>query len=176
MGEQAASPGILLERHNLQRQTPHAEPQIHAAPFESRLVLYFWHWSLHVVDFLSEPKMDAKDPNLVINEVCEIRNCNKCIFLENRKKKDSYLWMSNVPRGPSVKFLVENGKCTKLYKRENDSSYCLFSPHHGRAAIDGKLSERLSSTPFFWSFLRQAASPFSSQGTLHSGIFSWGFL
>lgn len=56
----------------------------------------------------SEPKMDSKDPNLVINEICETRNCNKCIYIENRKRKDTYMWIANVPRGPSAKFLVEN--------------------------------------------------------------------
>ena len=53
--------------------------------------------------------MEAKDPNLVLNEICEVKNCNKCIFFENRKRKDLYMWLSNVPNGPSAKFLVENG-------------------------------------------------------------------
>ena len=53
--------------------------------------------------------MEPKDPTLVINEICESRNCNKCLFFENKKRKDLYLWMSNVPDGPSAKFLVENG-------------------------------------------------------------------
>lgn len=57
----------------------------------------------------SEPKMESKDPTLVINEICESRNCNKCLFFENKKRKDLYLWISNVPDGPSAKFLVENG-------------------------------------------------------------------
>jgi len=56
----------------------------------------------------SEPKMESKDSTLVVNEICEVKNCNKCIFLENRKRKDLYMWLSNVPNGPSVKFLVEN--------------------------------------------------------------------
>jgi len=38
-----------------------------------------------------------------------MKNCNKCIFLEGRKQGDIYMWMSNVPDGPSVKFLMENG-------------------------------------------------------------------
>ena len=53
--------------------------------------------------------MESKDPTLVINEICESRNCNKCLFFENKKRKDLYLWISNVPDGPSAKFLVENG-------------------------------------------------------------------
>ncbi|XP_054161425.1 ribosome biogenesis protein BRX1 homolog [Oppia nitens] len=56
----------------------------------------------------SEPKMEAKDLHLVVNEICEMKNCNKSIFFENRKRKDLYMWISNVPNGPSAKFLVEN--------------------------------------------------------------------
>jgi ribosome biogenesis protein BRX1 len=56
----------------------------------------------------SEPKMDPKDALSEINEMAEIRNCGKCLFFENRKRKDLYLWLSNISRGPSIKFLVEN--------------------------------------------------------------------
>ena len=39
-----------------------------------------------------------------------MKNCTKCIFFEMKKKQDLYLWVSNIPNGPSVKFLVENGE------------------------------------------------------------------
>ncbi|XP_006627197.1 ribosome biogenesis protein BRX1 homolog [Lepisosteus oculatus] len=55
-----------------------------------------------------DTKMDRKDKLFVVNEVCEIKNCNKCIFFEAKKKQDLYLWFSNVPHGPSAKFLVQN--------------------------------------------------------------------
>ncbi|XP_077499483.1 ribosome biogenesis protein BRX1 homolog [Amblyomma americanum] len=55
-----------------------------------------------------ESKMEKKDPLVVINEICEMKNCNKCLYFENKKRKDLYLWMSNIPNGPSVKFLIEN--------------------------------------------------------------------
>ncbi|KAK6179100.1 hypothetical protein SNE40_011533 [Patella caerulea] len=55
-----------------------------------------------------ESKMDNKDKLFVINEMCEMKNCNKCIYFEGKKKMDLYMWLSNVPRGPSAKFLVEN--------------------------------------------------------------------
>ncbi len=55
-----------------------------------------------------EAKLDAKDQLYVINEVCEMKSCNNCLFFESRKKKDLYLWMSRVPNGPSVKFLMQN--------------------------------------------------------------------
>lgn len=56
----------------------------------------------------ADTKMDRKDKLAIVNEICEMRNCNKCIFFEAKKKKDLYVWMSNSPRGPSAKFLVEN--------------------------------------------------------------------
>nr|XP_056704468.1 ribosome biogenesis protein BRX1 homolog [Euleptes europaea] len=56
----------------------------------------------------ADTKMDRKDKLFVINEVCEIKNCNKCIFFEAKKKQDLYMWLSNAPHGPSAKFLVQN--------------------------------------------------------------------
>ncbi|XP_036385558.1 ribosome biogenesis protein BRX1 homolog [Megalops cyprinoides] len=56
----------------------------------------------------ADTKMDRKDKLFVINEVCEMKNCNKCIFFEAKKKQDLYMWISNVPHGPSAKFLVQN--------------------------------------------------------------------
>lgn len=56
----------------------------------------------------ADTKMDRKDKLFVINEVCEIKNCNKCLFFEAKKKQDLYMWISNVPHGPSAKFLVQN--------------------------------------------------------------------
>uniref|UniRef100_A0A8C4X4C6 Ribosome biogenesis protein BRX1 homolog n=1 Tax=Erpetoichthys calabaricus TaxID=27687 RepID=A0A8C4X4C6_ERPCA len=56
----------------------------------------------------ADSKMDRKDQLFVVNEVCEIKNCNKCIFFEAKKKQDLYMWISNVPHGPSAKFLVQN--------------------------------------------------------------------
>ncbi|KAF5912149.1 hypothetical protein HPG69_003425 [Diceros bicornis minor] len=53
-------------------------------------------------------KMDRKDKLFVINEVCEMKNCNKCIYFEAKKKQDLYMWLSNSPHGPSAKFLVQN--------------------------------------------------------------------
>uniref|UniRef100_A0A8B9S8U2 Ribosome biogenesis protein BRX1 homolog n=1 Tax=Apteryx owenii TaxID=8824 RepID=A0A8B9S8U2_APTOW len=56
----------------------------------------------------ADTKMDRKDKLFIINEVCEIKNCNKCIFFEAKKKQDLYMWLSNTPQGPSAKFLVQN--------------------------------------------------------------------
>jgi len=55
-----------------------------------------------------DTKLDRKDKLFVINEVAEMKNCNKCVFFEMRKKKDLFMWVSNVPHGPSARFMVEN--------------------------------------------------------------------
>eukprot|EP01086_Lenisia_limosa_P013068 TRINITY_DN41867_c0_g1_i1.p1 TRINITY_DN41867_c0_g1~~TRINITY_DN41867_c0_g1_i1.p1 ORF type:complete len:288 (+),score=71.41 TRINITY_DN41867_c0_g1_i1:17-880(+) len=55
-----------------------------------------------------DSKLDCKDRTDVCNEVCEMKNCNKCLFLEGRKMKDLYLWCSNAPEGPSAKMLVQS--------------------------------------------------------------------
>ncbi|KNC77734.1 ribosome biogenesis protein BRX1 [Sphaeroforma arctica JP610] len=53
-------------------------------------------------------KLDRKDQLSIVNEVCELKNCNNCVFLEMKKKQDLYMWLSKTPNGPSAKFLVEN--------------------------------------------------------------------
>lgn len=56
-----------------------------------------------------DAKMDRKDKIAeVIPEICELKNCNNCVYIEMRKKKDVYMWLSKVPHGPSAKFLVQN--------------------------------------------------------------------
>ena len=60
-----------------------------------------------------------------------MKNCKKCIFFEMKKKKDLYMWVSNVPNGPSAKFLVENGKCYLIHLHVATLPYFLFSAHHG---------------------------------------------
>jgi len=56
-----------------------------------------------------ECKMERSKNLEVVNEMCEINNCNKSILFEGRKKQDLYMWLANAPDGPSAKFLVENG-------------------------------------------------------------------
>lgn len=57
-----------------------------------------------------EAKMERSKTLSVVNEMCEMKNCNKALMFEGRKKQDLYMWLSNVPNGPSVKFFVENSK------------------------------------------------------------------
>jgi len=57
----------------------------------------------------SDSKMHRKkEPLFVVNEIAEMKNCNKCILFESRRKTDLYMWIGNIPRGPSAKFVVEN--------------------------------------------------------------------
>ncbi|KAK9512477.1 hypothetical protein O3M35_000900 [Rhynocoris fuscipes] len=55
-----------------------------------------------------ENKISRREHLVVINELCRMKNCNKSIFFEGRKKQDLYMWISNVPEGPSAKFLIES--------------------------------------------------------------------
>lgn len=55
-----------------------------------------------------EAKMERTKTLTVINEMCLMKHCNKALLFEGRRKQDLYMWCSNVPNGPSVKFLVEN--------------------------------------------------------------------
>ncbi|XP_029033194.1 ribosome biogenesis protein BRX1 homolog [Osmia bicornis bicornis] len=56
----------------------------------------------------TESKMERTKNLQVVNEMCEMKNCNKTVLFEGRRKKDLYLWFSNIPTGPCAKFLVEN--------------------------------------------------------------------
>ena len=55
-----------------------------------------------------EVKHDTKKRLFEINELCEVKSCNGCMFFEVRKKKDLYLWLTRAPNGPSIKFLLSN--------------------------------------------------------------------
>ncbi|KAF5304559.1 hypothetical protein FQA39_LY09610 [Lamprigera yunnana] len=55
-----------------------------------------------------EPKMERTKTLSVVNDMCEMKNCSKALMFEGRRKRDLYVWMSNVPKGPSVKFAVDN--------------------------------------------------------------------
>ncbi|XP_025836369.1 ribosome biogenesis protein BRX1 homolog [Agrilus planipennis] len=55
-----------------------------------------------------EAKMERSKTLAIVNEMCEMKNCNKAILFEGRKKRDMYLWLANIPNGPSIKFLVQN--------------------------------------------------------------------
>lgn len=55
-----------------------------------------------------ESKLDNKTKLPMINEIAEMKNCTKCLYFENKKRKDLYLWAANIGKGPSIKFLVHN--------------------------------------------------------------------
>ncbi|EAT32394.1 AAEL015449-PA [Aedes aegypti] len=56
----------------------------------------------------SEPKMERWKTLSVVNEMSEMKHCNKVVLFEGRRKRDLYMWLANVEKGPSVKFLIEN--------------------------------------------------------------------
>ncbi|XP_067613740.1 ribosome biogenesis protein BRX1 homolog [Eurosta solidaginis] len=55
-----------------------------------------------------ESKMERSKTLSVINEMCEMKHCNKTILFEGRRKRDLYMWVANALQGPSAKFLIEN--------------------------------------------------------------------
>jgi ribosome biogenesis protein BRX1 len=56
----------------------------------------------------TESKMRRGDSLFSANEMAEMKNCNKCVLFEGRRKRDLYMWVADVARGPSAKFQVEN--------------------------------------------------------------------
>lgn len=56
----------------------------------------------------TESKMRRNEPLFSANEMAEMKNCNKCVLFEGRRKGDLYVWVSDIGRGPSAKFQVEN--------------------------------------------------------------------
>eukprot|EP00756_Hemistasia_phaeocysticola_P035991 Hpha_TRINITY_DN16614_c1_g1::TRINITY_DN16614_c1_g1_i26::g.180757::m.180757/K14820/BRX1, BRIX1; ribosome biogenesis protein BRX1 len=57
----------------------------------------------------AESKLDEKKKLAdTIPELCALRGCNSTVFFENRKRKDLYMYLSQVPDGPTAKFLVSN--------------------------------------------------------------------
>lgn len=56
----------------------------------------------------TDVKLDKRCDLRMVNEICEMKSCNKCIYLEGRKKRDLYMWIANAPHGPSALFNVEN--------------------------------------------------------------------
>ncbi|EFP06211.1 hypothetical protein CRE_06776, partial [Caenorhabditis remanei] len=63
-----------------------------------------------------DSKLDQQKSLKALNEIAEMKNCTKVMYFESRKRKDTYLWMSNVEKGPSIKFLVHNVHTMKELK------------------------------------------------------------
>jgi len=55
-----------------------------------------------------EGKFEGKNKLSTIPEICDMKNCNNCIFFESRKRKDLYMWLCKTPNGPGCRFLVTN--------------------------------------------------------------------
>lgn len=56
-----------------------------------------------------ENKLDTKNQLGLINELCDLEDCDFAMFLEGRRSEDLYLWLSDVASdGPSAKFYVQN--------------------------------------------------------------------
>ena len=55
-----------------------------------------------------ESKLNRKHVGDVIDEMCFEKSCNNCMFFEQRKQKDLFMWLAKSPAGPSAKFMVTN--------------------------------------------------------------------
>ncbi|CAD6188645.1 unnamed protein product [Caenorhabditis auriculariae] len=55
-----------------------------------------------------DSKLDRQKSLTALNEIAEMKNCTKVMYFESKKKKDTFLWLANVEKGPSAKFLVHN--------------------------------------------------------------------
>ena len=72
----------------------------------------FRHLMSDLIDLLpqckKESKLEKKEVKSVINDLCFQRSCNNCIFFEQRKSHDYYMWLMKSPEGPTIKFAVHN--------------------------------------------------------------------
>ncbi|KAI6204792.1 Ribosome biogenesis protein BRX1-like protein [Aphelenchoides besseyi] len=70
------------------------------------------HLMKNVKDLLphtrSESKFEKSCKLTDLNEMAELDSCTRCLYFENRKKRDSYMWVADVRGGASVKFLITN--------------------------------------------------------------------
>lgn len=55
-----------------------------------------------------DSKMERSKSLNIVNEMCSMKHCNKVLLFEGRRKRDLYMWCTNVPEGPSAKFFIEN--------------------------------------------------------------------
>lgn len=55
-----------------------------------------------------ENKFDGKGSLMGINDICDMKSCNNCIYFEVHRRMDLYMWVVRAPNGPSAKFLVQN--------------------------------------------------------------------
>jgi ribosome biogenesis protein BRX1 len=56
----------------------------------------------------TESKFQSKNGLKSLNEIADMRNCNKVVYIEMHRKQDAFVWLSSCPQGPSAKFLLEN--------------------------------------------------------------------
>lgn len=55
-----------------------------------------------------DAKLYTKTQLNQLNELADLYNTNNILFLEARKAKDLYLWLSKPPNGPTIKFHAQN--------------------------------------------------------------------
>jgi len=53
-------------------------------------------------------KLDNKSDLSVVNEIAELKSCNRVLYMECRKRRDLYMFLGGTPDGPTAKFHVVN--------------------------------------------------------------------
>jgi len=119
-----------------------------------------------------EPKFREKKMLWGINEICEMRVCNNCIFFECRKRY-MYMWVARAPYGPSIKFFVENvhtmselkltGNCLK-----GSRPMLVFD-----AEFDTSIEKRVMKELFIQAFQTPQGHPKSKPFCDHVFSFTW---
>eukprot|EP01123_Difflugia_compressa_P006338 TRINITY_DN18534_c0_g1_i2.p1 TRINITY_DN18534_c0_g1~~TRINITY_DN18534_c0_g1_i2.p1 ORF type:complete len:343 (+),score=57.09 TRINITY_DN18534_c0_g1_i2:51-1079(+) len=103
---------VETEQQRLERIRSGYINKQHVLVFSSRGISYrYRHLMNDIRDLLPHSKKDVKFDcrNMnTINEVCDMKGCNNCMFFDSRKREDLYLWIGKTPDGPCVKFHVTN--------------------------------------------------------------------
>jgi len=119
-----------------------------------------------------EAKFSEKRMLWAINEICEMRACNNCIYFESRKKY-MYMWIARAPYGPSIKFFVQNvhtmselkltGNCLK-----GSRPMLVFD-----AEFDTSIEKKVMKELFIQAFGTPSGHPKSKPFCDHAFTFTW---
>ncbi|KOB66591.1 Brix domain-containing protein 2-like protein [Operophtera brumata] len=89
----------------------------------------------------TESKMERSKNLYVVNEISEMKNCNKCLLFEGRKMRDLYLWVANVPNVYTMGELKMTGNCLR-----GSRPLLSFDPHFTKDSHYTLLKELLTQT------------------------------
>eukprot|EP01125_Pyxidicula_operculata_P007186 TRINITY_DN2440_c0_g1_i1.p1 TRINITY_DN2440_c0_g1~~TRINITY_DN2440_c0_g1_i1.p1 ORF type:complete len:342 (+),score=69.80 TRINITY_DN2440_c0_g1_i1:44-1027(+) len=119
-GEPVPADELAEQEQRLKRIKTGYKNKQHTMILSSRGITYrYRHLMNDLRELIPNHKKDVKFDGkslFELNEVCEMKSCNNCIFFECRKGLDLYLWVSKSPNGPSAKFHVTDVHTTDELK------------------------------------------------------------